>query len=378
MHFSLDDLEINAPSPQPLIDPLQHRRAGAQLALAKSIERRGHGVEMGVQVARLRIDVEQAGDDYALGLMRLQVVHGDDAVVSVVVGVQLVQAQDAAVVLFDLDGVAVGVIDGDFRARRHDVEAVDGLVVLAHVFVALGAAGVVVEGDAGADHVDEGGALVRDRGLDQRHQLALVAGEAARDEAGAQHQRHADHVQRTVGVGHAFLRHRARVGGGRELALGQAVHAVVLDDVGHVDAAAHDVGELAQADRGGVAVAGHAEIEQAAVGEVGAGQHRGHAPVHGVEAVRLAEEIIRRLAAAADAGELSDAVRLDVQLPAGLDDRRRDRVVAAAGAQGGHLALVVTAGVADGVAGQGGVVQFRLGDVGHAAPGSGRARGCVR
>src|SRR3546814_5015024 len=42
-------------------------------------------------------------------------------------------------------------------------------------------------------------------------------------------------------------------------------------------------------------------------------------------AVRLAEEVVRRLAAAADARQLGDAVRLDVQFPAGLDDRRRDR-----------------------------------------------------
>ena len=67
---------------------------------------------------------------------------------------------------------------------------------------------------------------------------------------------------------------------------GQTVHAVVLDDVGHVHAAPHGVRELADADRGRVAVAGNAQVEQVAVGQVGAGQHRGHAAVHGVEAVR--------------------------------------------------------------------------------------------
>jgi hypothetical protein len=48
--------------------------------------------------------------------------------------------------------------------------------------------------------------------------------------------------------------------------------------------------ELAEPDRGRVAVVGDAEINQLAVGEVGAGQDRRHAPVHAVEAVRLAEE----------------------------------------------------------------------------------------
>ena len=40
-------------------------------------------------------------------------------------------------------------------------------------------------------HVDEGRALVRERALDQRHQLVLVAGEAARHEGRAELQRHA-------------------------------------------------------------------------------------------------------------------------------------------------------------------------------------------
>ena len=70
----------------------------------------------------------------------------------------------------------------------------------------------------------------------------------------------------------AALGLRAAVGGGGELALGQAVHAVVLDDVDHVDAAPQRVRELAEPDRGRVAVAGDAEIDQVAVGEVGAGR----------------------------------------------------------------------------------------------------------
>ena len=53
--------------------------------------------------------------------------------------------------------------------------------------------------------------------------------------------------------------------------------------------------ELAETDRGRVAVAGNAEIDQIAVGEVGAGQDRRHAAVHRIEAVRIAEEIILSL-----------------------------------------------------------------------------------
>src|SRR6185503_9472512 len=122
---------------------------------------------------------------------------------------------------------------------------------------------------------------------------------------------------------------------------------VVLDDIGHVDAAPDRMRELAEADRGAVAVARDAEIDQIAVGQVGAGQHAGHAAVHGVEAVAGTEEVVGRLAGAAYAAQLGDAVGLDVELPAGLHDGAGDGVVAAAGAQRGDPAFVVAARVAD-------------------------------
>ena len=43
--------------------------------------------------------------------------------------------------------------------------------------------------------------------------------------------------------------------------------------------------------------------------------------MHGVKAVRVAEEIGRRLRRAADAGELGHPVRGDRELEAGLDNR---------------------------------------------------------
>src|ERR1700739_3536886 len=107
------------------------------------------------------------------------------------------------------------------------------------------------------------------------------------------------------------------------------------------------MGKLAEPDRGRIAVAGNAEIDLLAVGEVGAGQHRRHAPVHAVETVRLAEKIGRRLRRAADAGELGDLVRLQAQLETSLDDRGTDRIVAAAGAKGRHRPLIVAVSKAE-------------------------------
>src|SRR5262249_45486374 len=99
--------------------------------------------------------------------------------------------------------------------------------------------------------------------------------------------------------------------------------------------------------------------------------------------MRTAEEIGRRLRRAADAGELGHPVRLDIELETGLDDRARDRIVAAAGAQRRYRTFVVAMGIAERVLGQRRVMEFGLGDVGHglrvlssSLRGGGRDRAC--
>ena len=119
------------------------------------------------------------------------------------------------------------------------------------------------------------------------------------------------------------------VGGGRELALGQAVAAVVLDDVDHRQVAAAGVLELAQADVRRVAVAADADAHQLAIGHHRAGRHRGHPAVQRVEAVAVLEEVGRRLARTADAAELHGRVRVDPDRLARLDQVAGDAVVAA-------------------------------------------------
>src|SRR6185295_15493335 len=143
--------------------------------------------------------------------------HGAYLLGRVVGAVELAEFDDAAVVLGDFDDAAFGVVDGDGLAGGPEVEAVYGFVVLADVLVALGGAGVAVEGDAGADDIDEGGALVGDGGLDEGEELVLVAAEAAGDEARAHEEGEADGVDGGVFVGHAFLRLGPLVGGGGEL-----------------------------------------------------------------------------------------------------------------------------------------------------------------
>src|SRR3979411_1951067 len=84
-----------------------------------------------------------------------------------------------------------------------------------------------------------------------------------------------------------------------------------------------------------------------------------------IETMRIAEEIVRRLRGAADARNLGDAMRLDRKLIAGFDDRRRNRIMAAAGAQRRDLALVIAVRIAEIVLRKAGMLEFRLGDIGH-------------
>ena len=157
--------------------------------------------------------------------------------------------------LLDFDQFTRGVYGADLAARRNEVDPAHGLVVLAHVVVTLGAAGMVVESDTRADDVDESGATMADRAFNQRHQLLLVAGKTARHEGCAQLERHRYQVNRAVAVDHTLLALGTLVGGGRKLPFGQAVDTVVLHDIDHVDGAPHAVRELPQAYRGRIAIA---------------------------------------------------------------------------------------------------------------------------
>ena len=136
---------------------------------------------------------------------------------------------------------------------------------------------------------------MRKRPLQQRHELLAVAGKRARDERGAQLDREPADIDRRVLVDLAALLLRADVGGGRKLPLGEAVAAVVLDDVRAVEVAPDHVTVLAEPDARGVAVAADAEHEQFAIGKLRSGRGRRHPAVQAVEAVRLLDEVGRRL-----------------------------------------------------------------------------------
>ena len=136
-----------------------------------------------------------------------------------------------------------------------------------------------------------------ERGLEHRHHLLLVAGERPRNIGRPSHDRLGAQVKRGYIVGFAGRPPQVlvQVGRRRKLALGQAVAAVVFDDVDNRHVAAAHVFELTHADIGRVAVAADADTQQLGVGHHRSRCHRRHAAVQRIEAVAGLKEIGRRL-----------------------------------------------------------------------------------
>src|SRR5882724_10538511 len=107
--------------------------------------------------------------------------------------------------------------------------------------------------------------------------------------------------------------------------------------------------ELAHADGGRIAVAADTECDQTAICQNRTGCHRGHASMHGVEAVRTVHEICRAFGGTSDTAHLDDALRLNTHFVHGINDAFGDCVVPAAGTKRGLAALVLHDGQADAV-----------------------------
>ena len=101
-----------------------------------------------MQIVWLRIHMQHPGDNFTLGLALLQIVHRRSPVMHIVLRRKLAQPQYRAVVLRDFLHCPRRIVRGNRLARQHDIELVDGFVVLAHVVEAFGGPGMVVEGDA--------------------------------------------------------------------------------------------------------------------------------------------------------------------------------------------------------------------------------------
>src|SRR5512144_905269 len=79
--------------PQACVELLECRLAGTQLLFAERVERGLDGAQVCVQVFRILLDIEQAGDDLPFSGMVLQEAERRGAVMHVVVGGELAQGK---------------------------------------------------------------------------------------------------------------------------------------------------------------------------------------------------------------------------------------------------------------------------------------------
>src|SRR5690348_14230027 len=90
---------------------------------------------------------------------------------------------------------------------------------------------MVIERGAGGDHVNDRQAVVRDGGLQNGLKLFLVAVEGTGHIGGPPSQTQRAAVERGQVVDDTGLQLGAKIGSRRELAFGESVDAVVLDDI---------------------------------------------------------------------------------------------------------------------------------------------------
>src|SRR5581483_2950178 len=103
------------------VDLIQRRRTRAKLGGLEPVERLGVGVEVGVEVLGVGLEVEKPGEDFALLRGVSDVAHRADFVRGIVLVAELAQLDDAAVVLDDFGDRARVVLDGDGIARGPEV-----------------------------------------------------------------------------------------------------------------------------------------------------------------------------------------------------------------------------------------------------------------
>src|SRR5450631_1358979 len=280
---------------------IQHFAAGPNHRRRQRGQRLVRHVQHVNKSGGFRVDVEHSGQHLVLFFGFVEPSDGANPVGGIVVFLQLAQPQPGTVVHDDFDGRTWIIFDRDVFEYRDEVDLLQRLVMIFRVLVRLSRAFVIVEGDARRNYVQQNGAVVSDRGLQHGMKLPLVAGKGPPYESCSQRNRQFASVNGRQFIHRASLQRRSEIGGGGKLYLGQAVNAVVFDDVNDGQIAPHEVHELSDADGCRIAIAADAEGYQGTVRQHRAGRHRGHASVYRVEAVSARHEVGGSLRRASDA-----------------------------------------------------------------------------
>ena len=172
--------------------------------------------------------------------------------------------------------------------------------------------------------------------LQRVFQVLLENVDGARDEGGFRADRQRQRIERAIGgaerSGFGFL---ADFGGGRILALGQAVNFVVEHQHFEADVAAQHVNGVIAADGERIAVTGGHPDFEIGTRDFQAGGNGGRAAVNRVKAERV--HVIREAAGAADAGNDHEFFARDAEFGENGLHGGENGVVAAAGAPADFL-----------------------------------------
>ncbi len=178
------------------------------------------------------------------------------------------------------------------------------------------------------EDIEERVALVLDALFQQGDQVLDVVRVPAAHPGRAGGEGQPDRIDRIVDVRvREGLRLHAEFQGRRGLALRQAVHAVVMDDIQHVEVPAARVHEVAATDPEAVSVAAQAEDLELRIRELHPGRIGEGAPVQRVDSIGL--HVVNRLRRASDPRDDRHAMRLHPQFREGHLNRPEDTEVAA-------------------------------------------------
>ncbi len=167
-------------------DGVEDVGAGAEVGFFEGGEGVVDEVLLSDEVGAFGGGVEEAGDEFVFFVAVPEEFDGGGAVADVVLRmVEGSEGDDGAVVEEDAGGLAGLLLDGDFLVVGDEADFMKRFLVFLGPVPAFGGAGEVVEGDAGADDVEEGGASMVEGGLEEWEELFAVAGEGAGDKGRA-------------------------------------------------------------------------------------------------------------------------------------------------------------------------------------------------
>jgi len=96
------------------------------------------GVEVGMQVSCLRVEIEQTGKDLALRSMRLNLIHRTHPVARIKALAYFPEPEPSTVVLSNMHDFAFIIVNRNSFFVGPEVESIHRLIVFSDVVIALG------------------------------------------------------------------------------------------------------------------------------------------------------------------------------------------------------------------------------------------------